>query len=293
MADAISGIISGGSSILGGLFGSDASSDAAEAQMYAADQSNAIQKWMYKRTRKDLAPWRQAGTAAINFVSGILGIPGYGTTTMTAPTAPKLEDYLMKGSIGGTQTGYATPTTTDRAGNVISADGALAPQNALASGPQYDYTAYNAALEKYQKDLASYEASKQQMTGDQITNYLRETPGYQFQIKEGENAINKSLAAKGGLLSGGSLKALTEYREGIADQTYNNWLNRLMGVAGVGQSAVNTTAASGQNYANQASQNYMYAGNAQATGYINQANALTGMTSGLANNFLLYSMLNK
>src|ERR1022692_84566 len=37
------------------------------------------------------------------------------------------------------------------------------------------------------------------------------TPGYQFQLQQGQQALQRSAAAKGGLLSGGTAKALDQY----------------------------------------------------------------------------------
>jgi hypothetical protein len=55
---------------------------------------------------------------------------------------------------------------------------------------------------------------------------LQQTPGYQFQLQQGEQAINNSAAAKGNLLSGASLAAANNYAQGQAgtyfQQAWNN-----------------------------------------------------------------------
>jgi hypothetical protein len=48
----------------------------------------------------------------------------------------------------------------------------------------------------------------------------RQTPGYQFTLGEGQNAIQRSAAAKGSILNPGTLKALDRYSQGLADTTY-------------------------------------------------------------------------
>lgn len=63
MCDPVTAII--GSQVVGGLLGSDASSNAANAQQYAADQSSATQLQMFNQNRQDYAPWRDAGVNAL------------------------------------------------------------------------------------------------------------------------------------------------------------------------------------------------------------------------------------
>lgn len=124
-------------------------------------------------------------------------------------------------------------------------------------------------------------------------NYI-DTPGYQFQQQQGTNAINASSAATGGVLNGGTLKALDQYTTGLANTTYgqayqnylagsNQQYNQLAGVAGLGENAAaslgsqNTTAANNQgNYVTQA-------GNAQAAGDIGVANSITGALTNSTN----------
>lgn len=119
-------------------------------------------------------------------------------------------------------------------------------------------------------------------------------PGYQFRLTQGQQALDRSAAARGGLQSGAALKAAARYGQDFASNEYGNAYNRfvqdqtnrynrLAGVAGTGQQAVNNTTAAGQNYANSVAginnniaQNQIGAGNAQASSYIGGANALAG-----------------
>jgi hypothetical protein len=288
--------------------GSDSASDAADAQVAASREANELQKYMYDTAREDQAPWRETGGAAVNYIAQILGIPGYGGTTTTGTsggsatslTAPNLEDYRI-----GTPQNAATrqrATSPDAFVPQAAASYYLDPEtgqvkqtafgNTAPGAAQYDYAKYNSALEDYKNSLSSGTTSTAATPLD-LTNILRATPGYQFQVGEGTKAIERSAAAKGGLLSGAAGKALTTYSQGVADQTYNNYLSNLMSVAGLGQNSANTTTSAGTSYANAASNNLLSAGNAKASGYINSANALTGGISSGMNNYLLYSMLNK
>lgn len=52
-------------------------------------------------------------------------------------------------------------------------------------------------------------------------NQIMNDPAYQFQMGQGQQAIERSAAAKGTLLTGGTLKALQRYGQGLAS-TYND-----------------------------------------------------------------------
>lgn len=116
-------------------------------------------------------------------------------------------------------------------------------------------------------------------------------PGYQFRISEGQKALERSAAAKGGLNSGAAMKAITRFGQNTASDEYQNaynryntnqtnLYNRLAGVAGTGQTATNTLSGIGQSTANNISENYLQSGNAQAAGTVGQANAWgTGLSN--------------
>lgn len=50
--------------------------------------------------------------------------------------------------------------------------------------------------------------------------------GYQFRLGEGKKAIDNTAAARGGLVSGATLKALSDYNSGLASEEYGNAFNR-------------------------------------------------------------------
>lgn len=54
-------------------------------------------------------------------------------------------------------------------------------------------------------------------------------PGFQFRLKEGLNAIQKSAAAKGTLLTGGTLKDLAEFGQNFASNEYDKVYGRALG----------------------------------------------------------------
>jgi hypothetical protein len=129
-------------------------------------------------------------------------------------------------------------------------------------------------------------------------------PGYQFRLKEGMQGLERSAAARGGLLSGGTLKGIQRYGQDMASQEYQNAFNRYQAertgtlnpyqsLAGVGQSTANTLGTMGMNYANQAGETYQNAANARASGYVGQANAIGGTIGNLSNMYYQNQLMNR
>lgn len=116
-------------------------------------------------------------------------------------------------------------------------------------------------------------------------------PGYAFRMQQGLQALQGSAAARGGILSGGALKGIDQYSQGLASQEYGNAFsrfetqnndryNRLASLAGLGQAATSATGQLGANAANNAGNYATQGANAQAAGYVGMANAVG---SGLGN----------
>lgn len=115
---------------------------------------------------------------------------------------------------------------------------------------------------------------------------FQQDPGYAFRMSEGMKALERSAAARGGLLSGGMLRGAQRYGQDLASQEYMNAFNRyqaernarlnpLQSLAGVGQTATNQLGQAGQTMASNVGQALGAAGQARASGYIGGANALS------------------
>lgn len=152
------------------------------------------------------------------------------------------------------------------------------------------------------------------------------TPGYQFQLQQGENAVQNSAAARGGLLSGGTLADMNNYAQGTASTNYQNQFNNaqaqyqsgyqtflnnqqntynmLSGQAQVGQNAANSMGTLSQ----MGAQNYGaittntgsdiagllgQQGATQAGGTLGTAQALAGIPAGVSNSLLNYGVLSQ
>jgi hypothetical protein len=105
------------------------------------------------------------------------------------------------------------------------------------------------------------------------------SPGYQYRLGEGNRAIEGSAASKGMLMSGGTLKDIDRFSQGLAAQDFGDQFNRQMAIAGGGQQAATSGAQLGQQTASGIADLYTQQGNARASGYIGQANAI-GQTIG-------------
>jgi hypothetical protein len=141
-------------------------------------------------------------------------------------------------------------------------------------------------------------------------------PGYKFQLQQGEQAIQNSAAATGGLLNGGTAKALDQYAQGLASTDYNNLFNqaltqyqqsynifnqnqanvfnRYADLAGLGQTSAQQLAgagaSAGSNVGNilmgtgsQIGQQLNNAAAATASGYVGSANAYGNALGSIGN----------
>jgi hypothetical protein len=112
-----------------------------------------------------------------------------------------------------------------------------------------------------------------------------QSPDYQFALKGGAEALNNSLAAKGGALGGNAIKAQTDYSSGLATQNLGNYLQRLGGMAGQGVSAASGIASPNTTGAAYAGNAMMGAGTAQAAGALGVSGAFTQGTSNYLTNY--------
>ena len=123
---------------------------------------------------------------------------------------------------------------------------------------------------------------------------LTQDPGYAFRLSEGQKALDRSAAARGGLISGGALKAAQRFGQDLGSQEYQNaynraltgynadvarestGYNRLAALAGYGQTATGQIGAAGQNMASNVGNLMTSGAAANAAGSVGSANALTG-----------------
>lgn len=146
---------------------------------------------------------------------------------------------------------------------------------------------------------------------------IADNPNYQFQLSEGMKAVQRAAAAGGTLNSGGTLKALQQYAQGLASneigQSYSQDLstfntNRNATLQNIslplqaGQFGTSDLLNALQNYGNLFSSNTLGtaqnvgaditgAANAKAAGTVGAANAYSGALGGLANSAETFALL--
>ena len=112
-------------------------------------------------------------------------------------------------------------------------------------------------------------------------------PGYAFRMSEGMKALERSAAARGGLMSGATMKGIQRYGQDLASQEFTNAFNRYQAertgtlnpyqaLAGTAQSSANVLGQQAGQLGQQLGSNIIGAGNAQAAGQIGAANAIVG-----------------
>lgn len=151
-------------------------------------------------------------------------------------------------------------------------------------------------------------------------------PGYQARLKLGTDAIQRSAAARGGVVTGGTAKALDAYGQDYGSNEYgnvynralndyttnannyymgqNNQYNRLSALAGMGQQTASTLGQLGASNANSEANTITGAANNQAqslqnaaaataSGYVGGANAWSNGINGASNNLTNLALISQ
>lgn len=113
---------------------------------------------------------------------------------------------------------------------------------------------------------------------------FRSDPGYQFSLDQGRKSIEGGAAARGGLYSGRTLMALNDYGQGMADQQYGNYYNRLWNNANMGRGTATGVADMGTNFANSMSGLYGQRGQITSNRAMGDARAMGTMASTIGAN---------
>lgn len=308
--------------------GAAASSKASKAQAKSADAATELQREQFDKQVELQEPFRQGGVAANSRLMTLLGLKGP-TNELAggkkALTADQIRDEL--------RTQYARPGTADAApvgGSGWSADSAYngvgyeggggpgeSRFNALAGGAAGTGTddaaleaAVQARLATQEQEMGAANAAAESdpefgsLMRDFSMQDYQEDPGYQFRLAEGQKGLQRSAAAKGGLLSGAAMKDMEAYSQGMGAQEYqaafnrfqvnrSNKLNPLQAMAGQGQTATNALTSASQNYASNAGNTMMQAGNARASGYMGAANAVAGGVGQAINGYQQNQLMDK
>jgi hypothetical protein len=111
------------------------------------------------------------------------------------------------------------------------------------------------------------------------------SPGYDFRMQQGLDAIDRSAAARGSLMSGQTIKAAQEYGQGLASQEYGDYYNRMAGLADTGANAASNLASARLNTAAGVGGNLAQIGANKTNQSIAQGNMLSNVFGGLGKIF--------
>lgn len=294
--------IGAASGIAGGAIASHGANKAAQTQADAATQAAQIQagqankaldfdKLVYGNQQLQLSPYLSIGAGASANLANLLGVLPkdamfYPTTPQSITGAPQgtatasNPNRLQLGPDNGTGTNLDALLTRGGGGFRLP-DGRVVPFN--AAGPQTSTAGPSGPQGVNLETLVNPALGS---TGDLMKPFEwkgPDDPAFQFRMQEGQKALERSAAAKGGLLSGGTAKAIDQYSQDLASTEYSNSFdryratqsdrfNRLASLAGYGPQAVAQSNTNGSNAANNIASILMQSGNNQAAG-INNAGA--------------------
>lgn len=142
-----------------------------------------------------------------------------------------------------------------------------------------------AAFKQQQNLLGLGGATSQQ----QAIGALQSSPFFQAQLNQGTNAILQNASATGGLRGGNVQGALSQFAPQLLQQTYQNQLANLGGLADAGLGAATGTGNAAQIAAAQNAQLFGDMGQAQAGAYLARAQNnqnMVGSLFGMAGNIL-------
>lgn len=281
----------------GSILGAGASVAAASMQADAANHATDVQMQMYGQTRSDLLPYMQAGLGPVGNLSALLGqggIPNTGNLPTYQPGAPYQSPVPTAGSIQNAITqnippqylpqvppggfpGLTPPANTN--GMPQAANGNLAgyspgvTNSGLPGSGSYP-SGTGMPMGAVGQAMSNFSGYGQPQTGNPMLDALRNYPGYQFAQQEGINALDRSAASRGLLLSGGQLRAVDRYGQGLADQLFPQYFNQNLQVAQLGQDAAARVGNAGSNAASGAASSIQNAGTAWGSGIAGAANQI-------------------
>lgn len=248
---------------------SKAAKSAANASQQATDATIAEQRRQYDLSRADQQPWLTTGTSALNQLAGLYGLNG----------------ASGGGSTGGGMTGAFNEQSYLAANPDVAAS---IQQGGFGGSALNHYQQYGQAENRQGSGLIPATPGAATPTG---MGAFFTSPDYQFRQDEQARALTARNAMLGIQDSGAAQRSAMQLSGNLASGEFNNYANRLASLAGVGQSAANSTANLGQGYANSVG-NAMN-NNAQnlASSYATQGAAqgqlygqLGGIASGLVGN---------
>jgi len=213
--------------------------------------------------------------------------------------------------VGGVSAYQSGKSQEKAAKSAAASQGAIADENValqreLANQQREDFAPWRDVGEQALNQMWAGVQSGEFEAGDiDVTK----DPGYQFRMDQGIEALDKSAAARGRLLSGAQQKGVTDYSQNVASQEYANAYareanekarkyNMLSGLSSGGQASASGQAQATSQLGQQTSNILSNLGQSQAQSQYAQGQARAGAYQGMAQagnqaaqNWLMYKTL--
>lgn len=251
-----------GASVLGTAVSANAASKAGKAQAAAIqagnDAATAEQRRQFDQTMGLYRPIYDDSRRAAAVYNAALGIPSMSGAGATQ-SAPDFTSYVSSNpdlqaefgrvgdQFGGDEAAYGRYHWQNFGQN----EGRAAPTMSGGAGS----------------------AAGAPLTQQSVVSMVENTPGYQAQLSEGLKAIDRASPLRGGMYSGRRMKALQAEGQKTFGSYYDNWLNRVGGVAGQQTGTAGAIAGAGQATANNVSNLMTSSAAAKGDAKVNSANA--------------------
>lgn len=275
-------VIAGGTAVYGAR-------QAANATGRAADAANAESARQYDQTRTDTAPLRSIQGSALDTLASLYG---WAPPSQAANLEQANADVLLGDTMFPAGTLAASPG--NKGGSDILYNGQVIGRVNPGGANGRFVPAQGFDMSALRQQIANERAgtSAPGQTGRSNMSAFFESPDYQFNLAEGQRALDRSLAARGRALSGAGVREGVRYASGMASNEFNNFTNRLLQAAGLGSDGVTTAAQAGMTHAGNVGANLMNAGNARASAYMTGAQGVNNAVQGGISNYLLARYLN-
>ena len=239
LAAALPYIIGGAATVASSVYGANQAKKGVNAQIEAgdraalmeqqsADKQLALQREIWEKQQTDYKPYLEQGQYGINTLGNLMKS---GSGQLNNP----FDSYLASKGVSN-----KFDSSNTRLDSLMKQGGGQLNNpfdSYLASkGVSNKFDSSNTRLDSLMKQgsgqlnnpFDSYLASKGLAGGKFDTS----NPAYQFQLKQGQQALDRSSAARGMGYSGAQMKAAQEFGQGLASQQYDKEYNRASGEFG-------------------------------------------------------------
>lgn len=287
-----------------GALGYMGSQNAADTQAGAANAASGTQRDMFNMSNNQAAPYRQAGYTSLNRLGYLLGTTPqtFGPSTAYNDTTTPLgrDQFDAQAYLNANPDVAANPNQNADPYSAYISEGAkvgsyrnafrlnTTPTDGQAAGPSSQAGGYGSLMHQFD--------------ANDLNDNL--APNYAFMRDQGLGATRNAGNLQTGLISGNTLKAINDYGMNYAGNAYqqafqnytanqSNIYNRLASIAGLGQTANQTTANAGSSAATGIANSQLAAGQALASGQMGGANAIGGGLTNAASWYGLSNYLNR